>query len=70
MGDYLFDRGIYVTMAAYPLVPRNGLASESGDGCEAAMQRSNSSSRSCTGYPIGFPLQRASSSRVERTLAE
>jgi 8-amino-7-oxononanoate synthase len=23
VGDYLFDRGIYVTLAAYPLVPRN-----------------------------------------------
>ena len=23
VGDLLFDRGIYVTMAAYPLVPRN-----------------------------------------------
>jgi 8-amino-7-oxononanoate synthase len=23
VGDYLFNRGIYVTMAAYPLVPRN-----------------------------------------------
>ena len=23
MGRYLFDRGIYVTMAAYPLVPKH-----------------------------------------------
>jgi 8-amino-7-oxononanoate synthase len=23
VGDFLFDRGIYVTLAAYPLVPRN-----------------------------------------------
>jgi 7-keto-8-aminopelargonate synthetase-like enzyme len=23
LGNYLFDRGIYVTIAAYPLVPRN-----------------------------------------------
>jgi 7-keto-8-aminopelargonate synthetase-like enzyme len=23
VGDYLFDSGIYVTMATYPLVPRN-----------------------------------------------
>jgi 7-keto-8-aminopelargonate synthetase-like enzyme len=23
VGDMLFDRGVYVTMAAYPLVPRN-----------------------------------------------
>jgi 8-amino-7-oxononanoate synthase len=23
VGRYLFDRGIYVTMAAYPLVPKN-----------------------------------------------
>ena len=66
MGDYLFDRGIYVTMAAYPLVPRNDA------GFRVQVTAANSDAEIEQLIEVlhevseRFPLQRASSSRVER----
>jgi len=66
VGDYLFDRGIYVTMAAYPLVPRHEVgfriqvtAANSDAEIEQLIEVLHEVSQR-------FPLQRASGSRVKR----
>ena len=66
MGEYLFERGIYVTMAAYPLVPRNEVgfrvqvtAANSDAEIEQLIEVLHEVSQR-------FPLQRARGSRVER----
>jgi len=65
-GEYLFERGIYVTMAAYPLVPRNEVgfrvqvtAANSDAEIEQLIEVLHEVSQR-------FPLQRARGSRVER----
>jgi 8-amino-7-oxononanoate synthase len=66
VGDYLFDRGIYVTMAAYPLVPRHEVgfriqvtAANSDAEIEQLIEVLHDVSQR-------FPLQRARGSRVKR----
>ena len=66
VGEYLFERGIYVTMAAYPLVPRNEVgfrvqvtAANSDAEIEQLIEVLHEVSQR-------FPLQRARGSRVER----
>ena len=65
VGNYLFDRGIYVTMAAYPLVPRR----EVGFRVQVTAANSDAEIAQLTEvlHEVSqrFPLQRASSSRVE-----
>jgi 8-amino-7-oxononanoate synthase len=65
VGDYLFDRGIYVTLAVYPLVPRHEV------GFRVQVTAANSDAEIAqlleVLYEVSqrFPLQRASGSRVE-----
>jgi 8-amino-7-oxononanoate synthase len=65
VGNYLFDRGIYVTMAAYPLVPRHEA------GFRIQVTAANSDAEIAQLIEVlhelcqRFPLQRASGSRVE-----
>ena len=65
VGNYLFDRGIYVTMAAYPLVPRHEV------GFRVQVTAANSDAEIAQLIEVlhevsqRFPLQRASGSRVE-----
>ena len=66
VGNYLFDRGIYVTMAAYPLVPRNEV------GFRVQVTAANSDAEIAQLIEVlqevsqRFLLRRASASRVER----
>ena len=66
VGDYLFNRGIYVTMAAYPLVPRNEV------GFRVQVTAANSDAEIAQLIEVlheasqRFPLQRAHGSRVKR----
>jgi 8-amino-7-oxononanoate synthase len=66
VGNYLFDRGIYVTMAAYPLVPRHEV------GFRIQVTAANSDAEIAqlieTLHAVSrrFPLQRVSGSRVPR----
>jgi 8-amino-7-oxononanoate synthase len=65
VGDYLFDRGIYVTLAAYPLVPRHEV------GFRIQVTAANSDAELAQLIEVlhevsqRFPLQRASGSQVE-----
>jgi 8-amino-7-oxononanoate synthase len=66
IGNYLFDRGIYVTMAAYPLVPRQEVgfriqvtAANSDAEIEHLIETLQEASRR-------FPLRRVRGSRVKR----
>jgi 8-amino-7-oxononanoate synthase len=66
VGNYLFDRGIYVTMAAYPLVPRHEV------GFRIQVTAANSDAEIAqlieTLHEVSqrFPLQRVSGSCVQR----
>jgi 8-amino-7-oxononanoate synthase len=66
VGEYLFERGIYVTMAAYPLVPRNEV------GFRVQVTAANSDAEIDQLIEVlhevsqRFPLQRTNGSRVQR----
>lgn len=65
VGNYLFDRGIYVTMAAYPLVPRHEV------GFRIQVTAANSDAEIAQLIEVlhevsqRFPLRRVSGSRVQ-----